>query len=470
MEKKSRKLINNTVLFFIGNLGSKFIQFFLVPLYTYTLSTTEYGVTDLVITTINFLIPIFSIQISDGLLRFGMDKNENQIDVINNSFKVLLIGSFFSVLLSPIFSFSDTLKEWIFYFLIIMNLRMYRDFFSIILKIQDKNKLFAVDSILYTFVLCICSVINLVILKMKISGYFLSYVIANIFSIIFIIITSRIRLSDFFIKMNKKLVKKIIIYTAPLIINSISYWITTAFDRYMINWMLDQRSVGLYAVASKIPTILTTFTGIFSQAWLISSISEYENDRDTNFYVSAFMNYCEISLIICAILILIIRPFMFFYVSNEYFVAWKYSPILILSAVFSGICSFLNGIYYAYKRNISTTVTTIVGATVNIVLNYIMIPKIGILGASIATLISWFIIMVLKLIYMKKFICFKVNYFYLLVSVILVLIEIIVLNLKNKLIIYSINFTITILIMYINRSIISKSFSILKNKMKGIKI
>lgn len=470
MKKKSRKLINNTVLFFIGNLGSKFIQFFLVPLYTYTLSTNEYGVTDLVMTTINFLIPIFSIQISDGLLRLGMDKNENQVEVINNSFKVLLIGSLFSVLLLPIFSLSNTLKEWIFYFLIIMNLRMYRDFFSIILKIQDKNKLFAIDSILYTFVLCVCSVVNLVFFKMKINGYFLSYVLANIFSIAFIIIASRIKLCDFFTKVNKKLVKKIIAYTAPLIINSISYWITTAFDRYMINWMLDQRNVGVYAVASKIPNILTTFTGVFSQAWLISSISEYENDRDTNFYLETFMNYCEISLIICALLILVIRPFMFFYVSNEYFVAWKYSPILILSAVFSGICSFLNGIYYAYKRNISTTVTTIIGATVNIVLNCIMIPKIGILGASVATLISWFIIMALKIFYMKKFISFKVDYFYLLISVILILMEIIVLNLANKLIMYSINFIITILIMYLNRSIISKCFSVFKNKVKGKRI
>ena len=52
MNKKSKKLLANTVLFFIGSIGSKLIQFFLVPLYTYTLSTSEFGVTDLVLTTV----------------------------------------------------------------------------------------------------------------------------------------------------------------------------------------------------------------------------------------------------------------------------------------------------------------------------------------------------------------------------------------------------------------------------------
>ena len=93
MDKKTKKLISNTFLFLIGGIGTKIIQFFLVPLYTYTLTTSEFGTTDLVLTTINFLIPFFSIQISDGLLRFGLDKKQNQNDVINCAFKILCIGS-----------------------------------------------------------------------------------------------------------------------------------------------------------------------------------------------------------------------------------------------------------------------------------------------------------------------------------------------------------------------------------------
>lgn len=470
MKSKSKKLISNTILFFIGSIGSKLIQFILVPLYTYTLTKNEFGTTDLVLTTINFLIPFFSIQISDGLLRFGLDKKEKQDDVINSSFKILICGSLLSILLIPLFSLSEILKNWILYFLVIMNLRMYRDLLSIVLKIKDMNKLFAIDSILYTFVLCISSVLCLVVFKLGISGYFISYIIANIFSIFFIIIVSKIKLKKLFRKIDKKLYKKLILYSLPLIINSLSYWITTAFDRYMINWILDKENVGLYAVAAKIPTILSTFTGIFSQAWLISSINEYETERDNKFYSETFINYCQISMVVCAILIFFINPFMKIYVSGEYYEAWIYSPLLILSAVFSGVCSFLNGIYYAYKKNISTTITTIVGAILNIILNLLLIPKIGVMGATIATVISWFVIMLLKLKHLYSFIKLKVQYVHFIISTLLIIFEIFALFLDNVYAKYTINLILTLIIVTLNYQIILKLGDILKAKLRKKKV
>ena len=212
MNKKSKKLILNTILFFIGSIGSKFIQFFLVPLYTYTLTQSEFGITDLVITTINFLIPIFSIQISDGFLRFGLEKKVDKNAAINSAFRVLICGSLISIVLSPIFSISNLLKEWIIYFLLILNLRMYRDIFSIILKIDDKNKVYAIDSILYTFVLCVCSFLFLSVFKFGINGYFMSYIIANLFSIIFIVISSKISIKKIILSKDNELLKKMTIY------------------------------------------------------------------------------------------------------------------------------------------------------------------------------------------------------------------------------------------------------------------
>ena len=284
MNSKSKKLMNNTILFFIGSVGSKFIQFLLVPLYTYTLTNEDFGVSDIVFTTINFLIPIFSIQVTDGLLRFGLDKKEDKNKVINSTFRILLIGSIFSIIFSPLLMISSTLKSWIPYLIIILNLRIYRDVFSIILKIDDKNKLFAVDSILYTLILCLSSLLLLVVFKIGISGYFFSYIIANSFSIIFIIIVSRMNIRDIKKSKDGSVLKRLLFYSAPLVINSISYWITTASDRYMVNYYSGPADVGLYAIAAKIPTIVTTFTGVFSQAWLISSISEVDNKENSKFF------------------------------------------------------------------------------------------------------------------------------------------------------------------------------------------
>lgn len=469
MNSKTKKLFNNTFLFLIGNIGSKFIQFLLVPLYTYTLSTSDYGITDLIFTMINFLIPIFSVQISDGLLRFGLDKSKNQDDVIRSSFRILVIGSFLSIIFLPFLSCFEMLKKWMIFFILILNLRIYKDIFSIILKIKDKNKIFAIDSILYTFVLCISSFILLVYLKLGINGYFISYIIANVFSIFFILFVSKFKIRDLFGEVDKKLMKEIFLYSSPLVINSISYWITTASDRFMINVFNSETLVGIYAVAAKIPTIITTFTGVFSQAWLISSISE-ANSKDNNlFYSKTFKNYMQLSFFFCAGIILFIKPFMHLYVSKEFYIAWQSSTILILSSVFSGIGSFLNGIYYTYKKNSLVTTTTVVGAILNILLNVILIKKYDIVGAAIATLISWIIMCILRIKYLKKFINVDCYNRIILILTFLILIEIVNLFLFETIIGIIINLIVLIFISYFCRDTIISTINILSSKIKRCK-
>ena len=69
--EKYTRLIKDTFVFALGNLGSKLILFFLVPLYTNYLTTEEYGTADLVFTISQFLVPIFSVVIFDAVIRFG---------------------------------------------------------------------------------------------------------------------------------------------------------------------------------------------------------------------------------------------------------------------------------------------------------------------------------------------------------------------------------------------------------------
>lgn len=465
MNSKSKKLFNNTVLFLIGNIGSKFIQFILVPLYTYTLTTAQYGVTELIFTTVNFLIPIFSIQVSDGFLRFGLDKKKNKDDVTKMALTVIFFGSLASILFIPVFNISSILSKWLFFFLVILNLRMYRDIFAIRLKILEYNKLYALDSIIYTLVLCISSVIFLVPLRMGIYGYFLSYIVANICSIIFILITSKFSIKILKRKNNTRMLKELILYSLPMIVNSISWWITNASDRYMIEWFMTNSDIGLYSVATKLPTIITSFTGVFNQAWLISSVIEYENEKEKKFYSETFRKFYGLSFLACCFFIMIVKPFMAIYVSNEYYVAWKYAPILIASAISSGIASFMVGIYYACMKNISITITTVIGGIFNIILNLILIPKIGVLGAAIATYISWTIIAFIRMIDIKRIFYFKVNYSRLIFYYILNILEIIAITFFNDIFGYIIAMIITIIMIYSERNLL---INIIRNVTKKI--
>lgn len=93
MEKnKYKKLAGNTLLFAIANFGTKLISFLLVPLYTYTLTKAEYGIVDLILTTISMLSPIFALSIADAVFRYSMDEKEVS-SALTNGLLITFLGS-----------------------------------------------------------------------------------------------------------------------------------------------------------------------------------------------------------------------------------------------------------------------------------------------------------------------------------------------------------------------------------------
>ena len=72
-KNKYRDLSKNTILFTINSFGSKIISFLLVPLYTYVLSTSDYGTADLVTSTVSLLVPVLTLNVQDAVLRFSLE-------------------------------------------------------------------------------------------------------------------------------------------------------------------------------------------------------------------------------------------------------------------------------------------------------------------------------------------------------------------------------------------------------------
>ena len=95
-------LMKNTIIFTLGNLGSKLISFFLIPLYTNVLTTAEYGVIDLVATVGTVAVPIFTLNICEAVMRFALDKDANTKKITQIGTRVLLIGILVGLSILPI--------------------------------------------------------------------------------------------------------------------------------------------------------------------------------------------------------------------------------------------------------------------------------------------------------------------------------------------------------------------------------
>jgi len=92
-KSKSRNLIEGMLIYAIGNFGSKILVFLIVPLYTYYISTEDMGNYDLVLTTVNLLTPIVTMQISDAAFRWMIRTDKGNEVYIRSTIQVLIINS-----------------------------------------------------------------------------------------------------------------------------------------------------------------------------------------------------------------------------------------------------------------------------------------------------------------------------------------------------------------------------------------
>jgi O-antigen/teichoic acid export membrane protein len=167
---------------------------------------------------------------------------------------------------------------------------------------------------------------------------------------------------------------------------------------------------GIYAVASKIPALLTTVQGVFSQAWSISAIKEFDKDDTDGFFGNIYTLYNGFSVLGASVLVLFnvfIARILF---SSDFFVAWECSSVLVVSAVFSGVAGIAGGIFSKVRKTGYYALSTGIAAVVNTLLNIILIPRFGALGAATATLVSFIIVWMIRVIYVGKFIAWKIDF------------------------------------------------------------
>ena len=430
MNEKYKSLAKNTIIFAIGSIGSKLILFLLVPLYTNCMTTDEYGVADLVFTVGQILIPFLSAGIFSAVIRFGISKETRHQDVLRNSLLVVTIGSAIMISIAPVVSLYKTLSDWKWF----LSAYVITDLFASVelnyLKAKEQNKKYTAIGLARTTVLAIANILLLVVLKTGVKGYLLSTIIASVFAIactsIFGHLIKDIKDSE----KNIPLLKEMLLYSAPLILNGISWWVIHSSDKIMIEYMINAAALGMYAVAGKIPSVINVIVSIFSQAWDISSIKEIENTKETGFFDDVFGLYSFLVFLITILATAFTRLFMQVYVGAEFREAWIFVPLLLVSAAYGAIGSFFASFFGALKKSNLSMWSTLLGAVVNIVLNLIFIPIIGIWGAILGTLVSYAIIAVFRMFAVLKYIDLRFNKPVYFLNFILVLIQALLVSMR----------------------------------------
>lgn len=395
MKKQYKNLVTNSIVFTIANFGSKVITFLMVPLYTYLLTPKDYGTIDLVTTISGLLIPLIFLCVSDAVLRYTMSNKYSNKDVLSISLKIYIAGlALFGIVLFIISLFKD-INSYKFYLFCIVATNGLLLIFNQFLRGIGKVKEFAINGTLYTLMFVLSNFLLLVILKVGKSGYFLSLILANIICILYAVLISK-AYKYITIRTSRDIFLVMITYSLPLIPNSLMWWVMDASDKFIITYFLGVNANGIYAISKKLPTIIDTFHSIFNQAWQISAIEEVDSVNSVEFTSNVYKIYTYLLFLIVSGLLVISRIVVEYLLSNSYCESWKYIPFLLLSVCFSSLSGFLSANFIANEKTSIIFKTTLYGAVVNTILNFILIPFIGINGAAIATMASYYMVLIIR--------------------------------------------------------------------------
>ena len=385
------ELAKNTAILTVGKICTQFISFFLLPLYTAILSTEEYGTFDLLVTYSTFLLPLVNWQFDQGIFRFMLDVR-GQKDEGRKIFSTLLFSSILQsiaylilfVIIAPMLKIENA-----YFLLLYVILHVFTALLLQFVRGLGKSVKYTVASFISASSTTVMNVIALVFLGMGLQGLFVSTLLAQVFTLIYLVLSSRCWEYIAVKAVKAKVFRQVAAYSIPLIPNNLAWWVINASDRTIVSHFLGTAANGIYSVANKFPGVFINFYDIFNLSWT-ETVSLHFKDKDRDEFLSDTMNSLFKMFAAACFGIVTVMPFVFPIMVNKNFSA-AYNQILILmyAMLFRILVGLYSCIYVAEKKAKKIAYTSISAAAINIIVNLLLINVIGVYAASVSTLVAF---------------------------------------------------------------------------------
>lgn len=430
MFERLKQLLSQTAAYGLSSILGRFINVLLLPIHTTTLSQSEFGINADIYVIIAFLIVILVYGMETSFFMFS-EKSEYKRDEV---FSTALVSIFSTTLLFSIVSIIffgditsllryDEYPEYLVYLFIILLI----DVLAAIpfAWLRSNNKVFKFVSIKLTliFVNILLNLFFLVYCPKAIEGkWVLSDLIAqffdsnNLVQYVFIsnvignIVVMLMLMPIFFqIKwtFNPVLLQKMVKYGIPLLLAGLAGLSNEMLDRQFIKYLLPESisnaQLGIYAAVYKLSIFLVLFNQAFRYAAEPFFFST-QNDKNSKGAISIVMKYFTMVMAIGMVFIMcyidIIKQF---FLGKDFWEGIYILPLLLLANVFLGINTNLSIWYKLTDKTKYGIVITGVGLIFTIMLNVMLIPRIGYEGAAWATLVSYFAMMATSYVLGQKY-------------------------------------------------------------------
>ena len=449
-----RDLFKNTFIIAIGKFSTQILSYFLLPLYTSILSTSDYGTYDLLVTICIFVIPLITIMMEESMFRFLIDEEK-----LDGKKKVMSTACIYAILSTFVWCFLAYVILIIIGYQYTMVFILYM-ISSILMKLTNgisrglsKIKVYSLSNVILSILTIALNILFVAVFKWGVYGLLYSTVIANILTCIFVLLKLKVYN---FIKpsyFDKKKLKVMLKYSFPLVPNNISWYIINISDRIIVSSFLGSSVNGIYAMANKFPNIMNNFSSFFFTAFKENVAIAVKKDDYEGYYNEIYI-IVHNAFIAISLLIISVLPFIFnIFIKKDYVAAYEYIPLLVIALYYGNMAGFYGTIFTAFKESKIIGKSTIWGAIINLVVHLSLIYFIGIYAAIISTLVSNYIVAMYRKIKLKNYVKLKPlkNYY---LAIFMLILATVLYYLKNFYINVLSLFIVLVYILIVNKDLI----------------
>lgn len=407
-----RKLVKHSGIYTFGNFTSKILGILLVPLYTKVIDVNLFGIYSILEVTWQFMEGILHFGLPLALLRW-LNLEENK----DNSGTILFSGFISTLCISVavfilMFVFKSTISKFFFNSIeytdclvlisIIVGLNLLNNIGLTYLQSEEKSVQFISISIIRFFIQLIFTIYFVAFLRIGILGIFGGQLAGSILCLLFLL---PMLFRRFTIKINKNEIVEMFKFGYPLAFAGISSRILNMGDRYILGYLTNWTTVGIYSLGYKFANLIDTmFIQSFRYAFLPLAWKKLKDDNAKRYYAKMLTYFVFIIFWVTLFIAIYSKGIIHVFARDKsYWDASMIVPIAVFAIAVKGIFPVIRmGMQIRMKTSYIAFIIAS-GALVNIGLNFILIPYYGMMGAAVATLFSFIFIVVVGYYYSNKF-------------------------------------------------------------------
>jgi O-antigen/teichoic acid export membrane protein len=376
---------------------TKGLAFLTLPIFTMLMSPDEYGVMSVFSSFTGILSIIFGLGIRGAISRYYYEEQQDFFDYFSSNIWFVLFISCLLTILAIIFqnqlqSFLNIPKGMIYISFGIVIPQVIFQLYKAYLQAAQKSKKIAYLSVINAVISTGLAIA--IMYQMADERYYAKAFGQGIGILIIFFLTVWFLKKEVTFNIKKEHLKYSLVFGFPIVIHLLSQNILNTFDQLIINQISGNYEAGLYSVAYKIGMVQNVISMAILKSWTPIFYKKMNNEKyiDINYLAR---KYAVIILVVATLLILFSKEAITTLVDPKYYQALPIIPIIIVSYYFFFLYTIYVGYAFYFKETKNIALITIVAGAINIILNYLLIPKYGYIFAAWTTLISYFVLFVL---------------------------------------------------------------------------